>query len=152
MSILIKDNQTGNIREYGTNGHDALHISPDGSCLRYENMQNGDGSLGGGYSFVMEDGKIPKESETADAIHGMCYFNVGGFRTEPVYVPVANIKFDKEDLSEMVEAAIVRCKDCIHRDPEDKKCDCGKMERVGNSFAVHDDYFCAYGERQEAEE
>lgn len=83
MSILIKDNQTGNIREYGTNGHDALHISPDGSCLRYENMQNGDGSLGGGYSFVMEDGKIPKESETADAIHAMCYFNIGGFRTEP---------------------------------------------------------------------
>lgn len=47
---------------------------------------------------------------------------------------------------------VVRCKDCRYRDPEDKKCDCGKMERVGNSFAVHDDYFCAYGERQEAEE
>ena len=43
MSILIKDNQTGNIHEYGTNEHDALHISGDGSCLYYENMQNGDG-------------------------------------------------------------------------------------------------------------
>ena len=79
---LIKDNQTGNIHEYGTNEHDALHISGDGSCLYYENLQNGDGSMCGGYSFVMEDGKTPEESETADAMHAMCYFNIGGFRTE----------------------------------------------------------------------
>ena len=82
MSILIKDNQTGIIHEYGTNCHDSLHISGDGSCLYYENMQNGDGSMCGGYSFVEDDGKIPNESETADAMHAMCYFNIGGFRTE----------------------------------------------------------------------
>lgn len=33
-------------------------------------------------SILMEDGKTPEESETADAIHAMCYFNIGGFRTE----------------------------------------------------------------------
>lgn len=129
MSILIRDNQNGNIHEYGTNCHDALHISSDGSCLHYENLQNGDGSMCGGYSFVEDDGKIPSESETADAMHAMCYFNIGGFERE-----------------------IVRCKDCRHRDPEDKKCDCGKMERSENKLPVHDNYFCAYGERKETRE
>lgn len=41
---------------------------------------------------------------------------------------------------------LVRCKDCRHRDPEDKKCDCGELERAGCEFRVRDDYFCAYGE------
>lgn len=43
--------------------------------------------------------------------------------------------------------AVVRCKDCRHRDPEDHKCDSGEMERQGCPFKVADDYFCAYGER-----
>ena len=42
---------------------------------------------------------------------------------------------------------VVRCKDCRHRDPEDKKCDSGQTERQGCPFKVADDYFCAYGER-----
>lgn len=42
--------------------------------------------------------------------------------------------------------AVVRCKDCRHRDPEDHKCDCGGTERQGCPFKVADDYFCAYGE------
>lgn len=41
---------------------------------------------------------------------------------------------------------LVRCKDCRHRDPEDKKCDSGKTGRTGCIFPVDDDYFCAYGE------
>ena len=41
---------------------------------------------------------------------------------------------------------IVRCKDCDHRDPEDKKCYCGELERAGCIFPVADDYYCAYGE------
>ena len=45
-------------------------------------------------------------------------------------------------------AEVVRCKDCRHRDPEDHKCDCGKLERAGCAFPVNDDYFCAYGERR----
>lgn len=42
---------------------------------------------------------------------------------------------------------VVRCRECRHRDPEDHKCDCGENERQGCPFRVHDDYFCAYGER-----
>ena len=44
---------------------------------------------------------------------------------------------------------LIRCKDCIHRDPEDRKCDCGGLERAGCIFPVDDDYFCSYGERRE---
>ena len=43
---------------------------------------------------------------------------------------------------------LVRCKDCRHRDPEDKKCDSGALERAGCLFPVDDDYFCADGERK----
>lgn len=43
---------------------------------------------------------------------------------------------------------IVTCGECKHRDPEDKKCDCGIFERQGCIFPVADDYFCKYGERR----
>ena len=43
---------------------------------------------------------------------------------------------------------IVTCGECKHRDPEDKKCDCGMFERQGCIFSVADDYFCKYGERR----
>ena len=43
---------------------------------------------------------------------------------------------------------IVRCKDCIHRDPEDKKCDCSFQAR-GGIFPMNDDDFCSYGEMRE---
>lgn len=46
---------------------------------------------------------------------------------------------------------IVRCEECKHRDPEDKKCDCGMFERQGCIFPVADDYFCKYGERRSDE-
>ena len=42
---------------------------------------------------------------------------------------------------------VVRCGECKHRDPEDKKCDSGDLERAGCIFPVDDDYFCKYGER-----
>ena len=42
---------------------------------------------------------------------------------------------------------IVRCKDCIHRDPEDKKCDCS-FQAKGGIFPMGDDDFCSYGERR----
>lgn len=41
--------------------------------------------------------------------------------------------------------AVVRCKDCIHRDPEDKRCDCGCWHVP---FTVDDDDFCSCGERR----
>ena len=79
MSMKILDLQTGRIRDYGTNCHDALRIGRDGRALYYSNMQNGDGSQWGDYRFVMDDDKTPDESQTADALHGECYFNIGGF-------------------------------------------------------------------------
>ena len=75
--MLIKDLQSNSVFEYG-GCHDSLSISEDGRTLSYYNLQNGEGSKYGDYRFVMEDGKIPAESETADAIHGCSYFDVGG--------------------------------------------------------------------------
>ena len=46
---------------------------------------------------------------------------------------------------------IVFCKDCRHRDPEDKKCDCGCLERQGCFYPVADDYFCKFGAREYSE-
>lgn len=42
------------------------------------------------------------------------------------------------------------CRTCKHRDPEDKKCDCGGMERQFN-FPVSDNYFCKYYEKGSTE-
>lgn len=42
-------------------------------------------------------------------------------------------------------APVVRCKECKHRDPEDKRCDCGCWH---NPFTTNDNDFCSYGERR----
>lgn len=83
--MKIRDNKTGEVFEYGTNGHHALRISRNGGCLMFENLQNGDGSLesgGGGYSFVLDDGKTPEESDSPDAINYAAYANIGGFHRD----------------------------------------------------------------------
>lgn len=80
--MKIRDNETGEVFEYGTNMHHALRISENGGCLIFENLQNGDGSLkngAGGYSFVLDDGKTPEESLSPDAVYGATYANIGGF-------------------------------------------------------------------------
>ena len=41
---------------------------------------------------------------------------------------------------------IVRCKDCKHRDPEDKKCDCGHA--ILWQLPRQDDWYCADAERR----
>lgn len=82
MGIKIRDNETGEIFEYGTNIHHALRISKNGGCLTFENLQNGDGSLksgDGGYSFVLNDGRTPEESSSPDSMYGATYANIGGF-------------------------------------------------------------------------
>ena len=77
---------------------------------------------------------------------------------------------DKEQVNELIDAAptvdidrptrsqfkrmavqlgyepVVHCKDCKHRDPEDKRCDCGCWH---NPFTTNDNDFCSYGERRE---
>ena len=80
--MKIRDNETGEVFEYGINIHHALRISRNGGCLTFENLQNGDGSLksgDGGYSFVLDDGKTPEESTSPDAIYGATYADIGGF-------------------------------------------------------------------------
>ena len=44
---------------------------------------------------------------------------------------------------------LIHCEECKHRDPENKRCDCGALERQGCPFPVNDWYFCLYGERKE---
>lgn len=44
---------------------------------------------------------------------------------------------------------LIRCKDCKHRDPEDRKCDCG--HGILWQLPRDDDWFCADGERREDE-
>ena len=50
-------------------------------------------------------------------------------------------------VDECFDISIVRCKDCIHRDPEDKKCDCS-FQAKGGIFPMNDNDFCSYGERR----
>ena len=45
---------------------------------------------------------------------------------------------------------LVLCKDCKHRDPEDKKCDCG--HGIHWQLPRQDDWFCADGERKSTDE
>ena len=76
---------------------------------------------------------------------------------------------DKEQVNELIDAAptvdidrptrsqfkrmavqlgyepVVHCKDCKHRDPEDKRCDCGCWH---NPFTTNDNDFCSYGEKR----
>ena len=41
---------------------------------------------------------------------------------------------------------VVRCKDCMHRDPENHSCDCGCWHMP---YKTKDDDYCSYGERRE---
>jgi len=77
--MLIKDLQSGTVRKYGSDCHDSLAISQDGRTLSYYNLQCGDGSKYGDFRFVMEDGEVPQDSHTPDAMYCECYFNIGGF-------------------------------------------------------------------------
>ena len=53
------------------------------------------------------------------------------------------------EIREMLETAqpeIIRCKDCKHRDPEDKKCDCG--HDIQWQLPRQDDWYCADAKRR----
>lgn len=48
---------------------------------------------------------------------------------------------------------LVRCRECIHRDPEDHRCDCAGHEWFkGRVLPMPDDWFCADGEREEKQQ
>lgn len=50
------------------------------------------------------------------------------------------------DNAPTIERPQGECKTCRYRDPEDKKCNCGALERAGCIFPVSDDYFCKFYE------
>ena len=56
---------------------------------------------------------------------------------------------DKMNELPPVQPEIIRCKDCKHRDPEDKKCDCG--HDIEWQLPRQDDWFCADAERRRNE-
>lgn len=77
---------------------------------------------------------------------------------------IANIHFDKEQLQEVVDKAIIRCKDCKHQKKywnEDKrmlekgywvyKCDLIDDSFVGTPVWGEDNQFCSSAERKENE-
>lgn len=78
--MYIKDNVTGVVRLYGTDCHDSLEISDDGKYLTYYNLQCGEGSKYGSYSFVTdENGTLPKDNEDLIKHGAEAFFNIGGF-------------------------------------------------------------------------
>ena len=84
MKPYIKDLQTGKIRPYGSNHHDSLLISQDGTYLTYEHLQCGDGSIAGdkehsGFVFCDDEGHTPEEDETLCRYGADAYFNIGGW-------------------------------------------------------------------------
>lgn len=68
--------------------------------------------------------------------------------TQEEVLLIMNLIIERESMKEVAEdvVQVVRCKDCIHRDPEDKKCDCSFQAR-GGMFPMDDNDFCSYGEK-----
>ena len=68
---------------------------------------------------------------------------------EPSYTDPLNILTEVRDRIKAlpsVQPDVIRCKDCKHRDPEDKKCDCG--HDIIWQLPRHDEWYCADAERK----
>lgn len=94
MKPYIKDLQSGNIRPYGSNHHDSLLISQDGTYLTYEHLQCGDGSIAGdkensGFVFCDDKGHTPEEDEILCRYGADAYFNIGGWEEPPKWIPIS---------------------------------------------------------------
>ena len=105
MTPYIKDLQSGNIRPYGSNHHDSLMISHDGTYLTYEHLQCGDGSIAGdkensGFVFCDDEGHTPEEDETLCRYGADAYFNIGGWENaidvlDKIRAEISEYKDDK---------------------------------------------------------
>ena len=64
-----------------------------------------------------------------------------------VWNPIHPAKQEARDMAveALKQPEIVRCKDCKHRDPEDRKCDSG--HGIKWQLPRSDDFFCADGEK-----
>ena len=87
-------------------------------------------------SVLIKDMEIPTSCT-------MCWLNTfcGVWNIETVKYKGFNKRLDGCPLTELI-----RCKDCKHRDPEDKKCDCGHSIRW--QLPRSDEWFCADAERR----
>lgn len=58
IRLWLRDNTNGSVHEYGTNQHDALVVTDNGT-IHYENLQNGCGTMfpEEGYSFCRPNGE-----------------------------------------------------------------------------------------------
>jgi hypothetical protein len=66
---------------------------------------------------------------------------------EPMYADPINVLTEVRDrLNVLPTIELVRCRECKHRDPEDKKCDCG--HGIVWQLARDDNWFCADGKRR----
>lgn len=102
--MFIKDNITGIVRLYGTDCHDSLAISKDGKHLSYYNLQCGEGSKYGSYSFVTDEtGTLPKDDAEA-------FFDIGGF---------GNVA----DVLDKIRAAIIEEAEFVYADFDQYKAD-----------------------------
>ena len=116
--MWIKDTISGKVRPYGTDSHDALRISEDGKHLSYENLQNGDGSEGGGYLFTDRDGRIPNECKELKAYGGFVYFDQGGdYQNEgELYNRFTELMEEHLKLMERIKRAFERAEKDIEAD------------------------------------
>lgn len=80
--------------------------------------------------------KFPIRLDHYDKKHGSEHFVYG----------VESVLEYAEYLPTVDAVPVTRCKDCKHRDPEDKRCDCGCWH---TPFATNDNDFCSYGERKD---
>jgi hypothetical protein len=64
MILYVKDTTTGAIREVGKDQHDALWLY--GGALHYRNLQNGEGTLGGGYKWCDRNGNTEFDNDEYD--------------------------------------------------------------------------------------
>lgn len=90
FNIWIKDLATKKIHKYGSDCHDSLTLSDNGTSLHYYNLQNGDGSrfgdyknpFSGGYVFSDEKGRVPEEICDPNEYENSLYGGIG--RVSPI--------------------------------------------------------------------
>ena len=63
---------------------------------------------------------------------------------EPPTKCVATIRFDEDKMKEIVDDAIIRCKDCKHYVPEDYNC----LQMDTGGWMYYPDDFCSLAERR----
>ena len=113
MKPYIKDLQSRAIRPYGSNHHDSLLISQDGTYLTYEHLQCGDGSIAGdkehsGFVFCDNEGNTPEEDETLRRYGADAYFNIGGWDS-----PIEVLQEIRQEICDMRSKQNCSCSDCI---------------------------------------